>query len=598
MKSNIQTAKSVHYPMGVSVVPHGIRVVCTRRALNECGIILYQNNEKTVIPFKDEYKTGELYSLEITGINTDDLSYSFYEDNETVQDPYAVALYEGVAWGEKNKRDRYKLLYADEVLKNDKRPRLNYEDSIIYGLHVRGFTAHDSSKCKFKGTFKGITEKLDYLKSIGITTVELLPAYEFDEVYTTKDSMYSNRFKDDKTNNISNYWGYMNAHYMMPKYAYASDNNPQEEFSFLVKTLHDNNMELIMQLYFPESIDDAYILDVLRFWVSKYHVDGFHLKGNGLPLNMIINDPFLKDTKLIYYGFDTGSIYHGKSVPTYRNLGSFTDNYMNRVRSYLKGDSDTIRDAFDFIKRNSETCADINYLTNYDTFTLYDVYAYDKKHNEANGENNTDGRDYNYSWNCGVEGTTRKKQVLTLRNKMYKNAWAFLMLSQGVPFIMAGDEFLNSQNGNNNPYNQDNEISWLDWKDKVKNKEFLAYAKELIAFRKKHPHFVRKKEYTMSDNLGYRMPDLSVHSDEAWMAKLENYDYAMGLMYSGKYVHHDEDIYVAYNMYWQELKLALPAMESKKWRVVLDTSLYHNPGEEIADFVTVKERSICILSRI
>lgn len=601
MKSNMQIRKSVHYPMGVTRIENGIRVVCTLKSLKECGIILYQKDDKTVIPFQDDWKTGELYSIEITGLDTDTLSYSFYEDDEIVQDFYATGLYEAPVWGESTQRNRYVIsddrILNDTIFKDDKKPKLLYEESIIYGMHVRGFTAHESSKCKYKGTFNGIIEKLIYLKELGVTTIELMPAYEFDEMHVSKDSIYFNRYKDeDKT--VNNYWGYMTALYMIPKYAYASNGNPQEEFAHLVKALHENNMELIMQFYFPDNIPDLYVLDVLRYWVYAYHVDGIHLKGNNLPLNMIATDPFLKDTKIIYYGFDTGYIYYGKSVPTYRNLGSFKDDYMNRIRSFLKGDSDTIRDAFNFVKRNNNACADINYLTNYDTFTLHDIYAYDKKHNEENGENNADGRDYNYSWNCGVEGKTRKSKVLTLRNTMYRNAWTFLMLSQGVPYFRAGDEFLNSQNGNNNPYNQDNETAWVDWDNLKKNRDFYLFAKDILAFRVAYPHFKKKQEYTMSDNLGYRIPDMSVHSDEAWKAKLENYDYSMGIMYSGRYAHHDADIYVAYNMYWQEQKLALPVINGRKWTVINDTAQYHPQDETVKDYIILKERSICILKGI
>lgn len=588
MSMELKIKKGKYYPLGVTLSGSTLNIVYELHAIKECGMILYpvKQGEEIKIKFTDQYKTGDLYCIEITGVPFREYHYSFYEDDRIVPDYYAKSLADKMPWGKENKEYHFSFYQDKFSWEDDKNPEIPYEDSILYGLHVRGFTKHVSSECKYKGTFHGILEKIPYLKEIGITAIVTLPIYEFDECdqKSYQKTQYMNKRYMDHTElpQMINYWGYKDALYMIPKSAYSSKKDSVNEVKTLIRELHRQNMEFIMQVYFPEQTRAGYIMDVLRYWVSEYHVDGFELKGSILPINDITTDPLLKKMKLLYEGFDLNHIYQGSQVPTYRNLGIFNEEYMNGSRAFLKGDNDTIRTAFDLMRKNPERCGIINYITDYNTMTLMDMVMYDRKHNEKNGENNEDGKDYNYSWNCGKEGPSKKKIIQELRLKMRKNAMALLMTSLGTPYIMAGDEFGNTQYGNNNPYCQDNEISYLNWNQMNVDSEFHSFVREMILFRISHLHFHRKRECTLMDSLGCGYPDLSVHSDEAWRAKLENYNHTMGLMYCGKYVHEEMDLYIAYNMDWQNKEFALPTLnEGKKWFCVGDTSLNASFHKEI-----------------
>ncbi len=602
MQAKILATTSSLVPRGVTRIPGGIRVVSALKCRNQCGIVLYEGEESVRIPFTVENRIGNLYAvdIELTQVDYAKLSYSFYADEEWVPDVYAKGLYQAPKWGEPGVRNRYVLGSEDvtKILKEDRCPGILYEDSVFYGVHVRSFTMDEHSGVRKKGTFAGLAEKIPYLKNLGITAVELMPAYEFDEVirYNTNVSMKTMMYQDTTSDTIKlNMWGYDEALYFCPKSSFAYGPDPAVEFAEMVRAFHQAGMEVILQFYFPDKTNQNYILDVLRYWVMTYHIDGIHLKGNDLPLRQITEEELFSKTKLLYYGFSTDALYGIGAMPDYRNLASFTDRYMERMRCFLKGDNDSVRDAFELCKENSIQQARVNYLTNYDTFSLYDTFSYDKKHNDENGENNTDGRDYNYSWNCGEEGETRKKAVLTLRKKMCKNAMLLLLSSQGTPFLRMGDEFLNTNLGNNNPYCQDNAYSYLNWSLKRKNAEFFSFTKEMIAYRKTHGHLHYKRPYTLVDSLGTMLPDLSIHSDEAWRGKLNNYDHTLGLLFCGDYVHEKEHLYLAMNTYWQEQSLALPKIKGKEWKITLFTDKEASLAENA---VELPARSMCLLETV
>ena len=243
------------------------------------------------------------------------------------------------------------------------------------------------------------------------------------------------------------------------------------------------------------------------------------------------------------------------------------------MRRVLKGDEDQVGRLIYQTRRNPDAYGVINYMAATNGFTMMDMVSCEQKHNEANGENNRDGSDYNYTWNCGVEGTTRKKKIVQMRKKQLRNAFLLLFLSQGTPMFLAGDEFGNSQNGNNNAYCQDNEISWLDWKGyKSGNSEMFRFVKDLIAFRKKHKILHMGQELSMTDSLSCGFPGISYHSSSAWYGELDGQNRKIGVMYCGKYADEDELIYIAYNMHWMEHTFALPALPGGyRWNVALDT---------------------------
>ena len=249
-------------------------------------------------------------------------------------------------------------------------------------------------------------------------------------------------------------------------------------------------------------------------------------------------------------------------------------NFRNDIRRFLKGDEGLVNDFIRYQRRNPKEYAVMNAVCDYDGFSLMDLVSYDRKHNEANGENNADGTDYNYSWNCGIEGTTRKKNILSLRKKQIKNAIAFLMLSQGTPFLFSGDEFGNSRLGNNNAYCQDNEVFWLQWKDNTQMfQELLSFTQKMITLRKQNPIIHMKKELKVMDSLGCGYPAISYHGAEAWRPDLSFVSRLVNIFLCGRYANEgDPFLYLAYNMHWEAHKLALPKLpKTLRWKRILST---------------------------
>ena len=526
-------------------------------------------------------------------MDADFLSYNFYCDEKIIVDPYAKKSVGHEKWGSRLNESKIKgaVSFKQFQWNQDIMPRIPYEDCFIYCMHVRGFTRHASSKVEGKGTFRGIMEKIPYLKDLGITTVEIMPAYEFDEVEieSEKNTMsyamehYSEQIEDPgKKKEKINYWGYKKGYYFTPKAAYSSDKkDPEIELKKLIQRLHQEGMELVMQFYFPKGIKQGYILEVLRYWVLEYHIDGIHLQGENLPITLIATDPLFSNTKLMYYDFPSHEIYEEGEIPSYRNLASYQDNFLRDIRKYLKSDEDMLQSFLFHMRNNPQKMGTINYITNYYGYTLMDLVSYDKKHNEENGENNKDGENYNYSWNCGCEGPCRKKAIQKLRIQQIKNALVFLFLSAGTPMLLSGDEFGNTQNGNNNAYCQDNAVSWLNWQLLEKNQEIYQFVKSLIRIRKEHPVLHRRTEVKMMDTLSCGYPDISYHSEEVWRPIIDNYNRHIAVMHCGKYAtmpngQEDNFFYIAYNMHWITHEFALPNLpKGKKWVVCMTTGDEH-----------------------
>lgn len=605
------------YPLGVTRYCSKINFAAVFNTKEECGIILYTNNHtkhEMKIPFTQEHKVGNIYCFLIEGIEERNFSYNFYVGEDNVVDPYAKRIIGNEVWGKsKNKKLRAAYVYEEYNWENDKPLRIPYEDSIIYGIHVRGFTKHASSKSEYKGTFLGIADKIDYLKEIGITAIELMPCYEFEETEVEKKELPINEnVKPFLSENIEetkvsiNYWGFKKGYYFAPKASYAATDQPSEELKNLIKEMHKNNIEVIMQFYFPDEIKQGFILEVIKYWVLNYHIDGIHIKGSKVPFTLLATEPLFANTKIIHAYVESDEIYSQKEKPAYRNLAKENDEFMYDMRKFLKGDEDMLYKVTEHMRKNPEKIGIINYIANYYGFTLADLVSYERKHNEANGEDNKDGNDYNYSWNCGIEGKARRKTILALRKKLMKNAMTFVMLSQGTPFIFSGDEFGNSQNGNNNAYCQDNTISWLNWNDMERNKEHFAFTKFLIALRKTHPILHKEGEMRIMDYLSCGYPDLSYHGENAWYPKFENYNRHIGIMYCGAYAKIDSKkddafFYIALNMHWVKQTFGLPKLPDKmKWYLLADTSggeenSYFSEGSE--RFVNMKDTNVVIEGR-
>lgn len=603
MTGQILTTNGKTYPGGVAVCQDGSINVAVAMESDDCGIIFSNGKDEIKIVFESAFRIGKLYCVCIKGLDfTQYNRYCLYDNDRLFVDSYAKCICGNELYG-KVPESLYGVLSDNSFdWENDKILCTPYHKSIIYQLHVRGFTRHSSSNVKAKGTFEGLIEKIPYLKNLGITAVELMPCYEFLEMERKflENSMLPMSFQEEES--VLNYWGYKQGYYFAPKFSYCAGNNPVNSFKNLVKEIHKNGIEVIMQFYFPDEVTKAYIADVLRFWACEYHVDGFRLKGNRIPADMIATDPVLAETKLIYSGFPFGEIY-GNTMPVYKNLAVSNENYMYDMRKFLKSDEGMLGAVLHHMKVNPKDHGIIHYFTESSGFTLNDLVSYDRKHNEDNGENNLDGNPYNASWNCGAEGNTKKKAVLELRLKQMKNAVLLHLFSQSTPLLLAGDEFANSQKGNNNAYCQDNAISWLNWNDIEKNKEFYNFYKDAIAFRKEHSMLCMSKEYTMLDEKAYGYPDLSYHSEEPWKCSYDDLTRHFAMMYYGNYsedkIEADTFIYLAVNMHWIPHEFALPKLSKKlKWHLVYDTDSNICRSEQVLnkqDKVAVSERSIRVL---
>lgn len=586
MQNTYKLTRGKPYPLGASVMQDRVNFAAVMNTREACGIILYDRKtcrEIQRLSFDEKERKGNIRYGALEGIDPAKHLYNFYRGESELTDPYARAVF---------KKDRlYSCFLQEEYCwEGDRELRIAYQDSIFYLLHVKGFTRHRSSGVEHRGTFTGIMEKIPYLKELGITALELMPAYEFDESLSTdkteempdymkerykEAAQASGKARGSEEKKKINYWGYQSGYYFAPKRSYAAGEEPERELKDMVKMLHQNGIEVIMQFYFLAAVKQGFILEVLKYWVLEYHIDGIHIKGERIPITLLATEPLLADVKLLYHDLPLEEIYEPKEQPIYRNLAFYKDDFMYDVRKFLKGDDNQLQAFTQYQRRNPQKAGIINFITNYYGFTLMDLVSYDRKHNESNGEDNRDGTDYNFSWNCGEEGKSRRKAVLSLRRKQMKNALAMVFLAQGTPLLRAGDEFMQTQNGNNNPYCQDNETTWLKWDNLQKNQELFTFVKELIALRRKHPVLRQEEKLSMADTRSCGYPDLSLHGEEAWKPGMENYSRHIGMMYCGSNASDDggEDfIYIAWNMHWQKQRFALPRLSGgMEWSIVFAT---------------------------
>ena len=614
VKGNLSIKKGKPLPLGTSFYEKGVNFSIAIPNAMDCNLNVYKKKEKepfAIIKLEASDKTGDVFSIFINGFDVDMYEYTYEVMGREFPDPMSKKVTGREIWGKPLDLSMKKMIrskiYKDEFdWGEDVNPDISYENAIFYKAHLRGFTKHSSSGVDKKGTFAGFAKKVPYLKDLGITSVILMPIYEFDEIIYDKYLMRPmdvefieyNKFLKEQQEVCNdpvlshyeqykgskgiipykvNYWGYgtEDTYYFAPKSSYASQpERACDEFKELIKTLHSSGIECIMEMVFPEGVNRQFVSECFRYWILEYHIDGFKYNASAINGEFVASDPLLGRTKLICEGWNEYGIYNN-IYPLERNLGVMNDDFMNNARRFLKGDEEQAGDFSYKFRRNPDKTGIINYISNSNGFTLMDLYSFDVKHNEENGESNRDGTDYNYSWNCGVEGKTRKKKVLALRKKQIKNALTLLILSQGSPMILAGDELGNSQEGNNNAYCQDNNINWINWTKNKQSNEILEYVKKLIALRREHNILHMKKEFRVMDYVSLGCPDLSYHGTRAWYPEYNVYSRTLGILLYGKYagVKEDASFYIAINMHWEEHEFDLPRLpQESDWVCVLDNA--------------------------
>jgi len=569
---------------------------------------------------------------------------------------------------------RGRLVFEDFDWEDDHALETPIEDLVIYEAHVRSFTRHPSSKVKFPGTYAALVEKIPYLKELGINCIELMPIYEFDEFENSRpnpatgqtlfnywgystvgffapksgyaatgrfgmqvdelknmvkqlhkngievilDVVFNHTAEGNEKGPMISFRGVDNStYYMLTPEGYYFN------FSGCGNTLNCNN-----------PIVRNMVLDCLRYWASEYHVDGFRFDlaailgrdpwGAPLPnpplLETLAFDPVLAKCKLIAEAWDAGGLNMLGSFPAYGRWAEWNGKFRDHVRRFLRGDGGMAGKMGQRIQGSPDLygssgrgpTASINFVTCHDGFTMYDLFSYNGKHNEANGENNRDGSDDNFSWNCGNEGDTGNPGVQWLREKMMKNAAVLLMISQGVPMMLMGDEIGRTQKGNNNTYCHDSDLNWMDWSLVEKNAGLLRFFKNIIAFRRAHPVLRSSSHFQNRDYAGTGLADITWHGVQKWNADWSNNSRVLAFMLDGKHAKggsvKDSTIYVAVNSYWQGLSFSLPEPpRGEKWHIFANTGLASpddicQPGMEIPlknqnDFLVGPRSAVILLAK-
>lgn len=530
---DMKTAVGFPFPQGCTVEGQTANFSVAVPEGQTCELIIYKKGARASafsqeMPYSDV--AGNLHFLSVVLEQPEDYEYCYKIGGKIVPDPYGKAFSGREHWsvskGKEKRKLRTRIVTDTFDWEKSQFPHLKKEDVIAYSLHVRGFTKHSSSGVAHKGTFDGVTEKLPYLQKLGINQIHLMPVYEFDE-----------------NQRHVNYWGYGKAYFFAPKASYAAG-DPVNEMKSLVRQMHLAGIEVILEMPFTEGTTFSMILDCLRYWVMQYHVDGFIVNPYICNPDELAKDPVLAKSKIL----------------------KKEDGFQNVMRRFLKGDEGMIRDVICQLK-NQDTQL-YNYIASHNGFTLCDVVSYDGKHNEANGENNLDGPDYNYSWNCGAEGNSRKKAVNELRKNQIFNAFFLLLFAQGMPCILSGDEFMNTQKGNNNAYCQDNLISWLDWNQLSRQEELYTFVCRLIALRKACMKQIAKKSEDTMGRSG--IPQISYHGEDAWQMPAGRASRQLGVFYHEEST--EKDFYIAYNMHWLSHSFALPSLpKGMEWVCIAGT---------------------------
>jgi glycogen operon protein len=660
------------HPLGATIRQDGVNFSLYSGSATGVELLLFERHDSPqplqtipLIPSKNKtfhfwhvfvkgLKAGAPYAFRVTGPSVPEAGLR-YNRNKALIDPYArgntdTLWKRGDACNDSDNvasSMRSVVIDAEDYNWEGDQP-LNrpIEDIIVYEMHVRGFTRSQTSGVQHPGTFLGLIEKIPYLKELGVTAVELLPIFDFDETVPL-------RVIDGKP--LFNFWGYSTMSYFAPQSAYCV--RPEEgmhlkEFRATVKALHKAGIEVFLDVVFNHTdegnhqgptfsfrgidnrtyyvlvpsaqqyymdysgcgntfncnhpIVQKLIVECLQYWVREAHVDGFRFdegsilsRGeDGTPLvhpplvmQVELSEDFM-DTKVIAEAWDAAGLYQIGHFPGDR-WGEWNGRFRDTMRHFVKGDPGIIGQVADSIAgsaslyeaQGGKPTKSINFINCHDGFTLNDLVSYNSKHNEANGEGNNDGINDNLSWNCGVEGDTSDSEIDKLRERQIRNFATLLMLSRGVPMFVAGDESRNTQFGNNNAYCQDNEVSWFDWSKPEKHSDLLRFWKRMIAFRKRHPA-LRKNSFFTGETNQRGLKDVSWHGTmldrPGWD---DNEARALGFTLAG--FENDPDIHVMMNMYWEPLDMAVPMIPGRQWTRVVDTSLASpadiaEPGKEKA----------------
>jgi isoamylase len=705
LASNIPKYPGSAYPLGATYDGQGVNFALYSDNASSIELCLFSSpedeTETSTIKLTErshhvwhaylpEIKPGQLYGYRVHGKYEPENGHRF-NPSKLLIDPYAKAIAGIVDWNDAlfgyepgspdedlsyNDTDSAPFIPKSVVIdqtfdwENDKLPKVPYHKTIIYEMHVKGFTQmHPGIPKDIKGTYAALAHPItiDYLKSLGITTVELMPVHHF----------VADRHLKER--GLTNYWGYNTIGYFAPDARYASSGVLGEqviEFKNMVKELHKAGIEVILDVVYNHTAEGNHLgptlsfkgidnsayyrlmedkryymdytgtgntlnanlpnvlrlmMDSLRYWIVDMHVDGFRFdlastlarelhEVNRLSafFDIIYQDPTISQVKLIAEPWDVGE--GGYQVGKFpQGWAEWNGKYRDCIRDYWRGEGSMLGEfalrftgSPDLYENDYRTpTASINFITAHDGFTLHDLVSYNEKHNEANGEDNNDGENYNRSWNCGHEGPSKDQMVVALRQRQKRNFLTTLFISQGVPMLVSGDEFGRTQHGNNNAYCQDNEISWLDWK--AMDEDLLIFTQKIISLRKNHPSFCRRGWFQGQpikgiglEDIAWFLPDGSEMSEEHWT---NDFAKSLGVYLNGRGVKLlgpkgeniiDDSFYIIFNAHHDSLEYTLPpAKYGKQWEKILDTSTFASTEEKVwfkaGKIVNVEGRSIVIL---
>lgn len=653
MKSDIGRGQS--FPLGATVYPEGVNFCLFSKTCASLELLFFEapddGKPSRIIKFDPKYnktfyywhvfvkgiKAGQIYGYRAYGMFEPELGYRFDSD-KVLLDPYAKAVVntenysrEAASKRGDNCAQAMKGVVVDPKTydwEDDKPLEIPYSKTIIYEMHVGGFTRNPNSGIApaKRGTYAALIEKIPYLKDLGITAVELMPVHQFDE--------------QDAVPPRKNYWGYSTVSFFAPhrQYSFRRDHlGPVDEFRDMVKAFHRAGIEVILDVvynhtaegnengptlsfrgidnsmyYMLEEEDKSFysnysgcgntikanheiagqmIIDSLRYWVSEMHVDGFRFdlasifsrNRDGKPMEdapilwIIKSDPVLAGAKLIAEAWDAGGLYQVGSFAGDR-FTEWNGQFRDDVRSFVKSEPKQVqRLAYRIMgspdiypQPDREPHCSINFITCHDGFTLNDLVSYNQKHNQANGENNRDGHNDNRSWNCGVEGSTDDPYIEALRNQQIKNFWTILLVSQGTPMLLMGDEVRRTQNGNNNAYCQDNELGWFDWSDVGKHPELLRFVKNLIRFTQRLHIFQIDSILVMDPHS--KLPNITWHGVR--LNQPDWADYSRSIAFSLRHPEKQEYLHIMLNSYWEPLLFEIPILpKGQRWYRIVDTAL-------------------------
>ncbi len=604
-------------PFGASLIPGGINFSIYSAHATACTLVLFERGANTPfveIPFPPEFRIGDVFAMIVFEVDSQEIEYGYrfegpddqnnfhrFDPSKILLDPLATSISGTEVWMRPVEHDsiyshRGRITEEDFDWGHDRPLQIPESDLVIYEMHVRGFTQHDSSGVANPGTFDGVRAKIPYFKSIGVNCIELLPIFEFDERENTRTNPLTGE-------QLCNYWGYSTVGFNAPKASYAAagaDGDQSNEVKSLVRDLHAAGIQIVLDVVFNHTaegnehgptisfrgIDNKtyymllpdgsyanysgcgntvncnhpivrnFVRDTLRYWASEYHIDGFRFDlasilgrdANGAPLadppliEDLAHDPVLANCNLIAEAWDAGGLYQVGNFPDYGRWTEWNGKYRDAARRFIKGDAGVTGEIAQCLMGSPDLyrhagrqpTASINFITCHDGFTLADLYAYNEKHNLENGEANRDGGNDNLSWNCGAEGPTDDPAIQALRLRLQKNALTLLFVSQGIPMIWMGDECGRTQRGNNNAYCQDEPWNWFDW-SLTHDNDLLTFFQELTTFRRDHPALRQPHFLTGTDCVGSGYADVSWHGVQPWSPDFSRDSRTLAFMLCGRH---------------------------------------------------------------